>query len=322
MWKTHRPAVLGRLLSLAVVAALAGGGSAQAQARSVAVTFDDLPFVGVTPEALCDPETALQLTRDFVAMLEPLKAPSTAFVNAGKVCEAQRDTLVPRLLDVWLDAGHGLGNHTLSHPNPNRITAEAYLIDAEAGAPLLRQSLQARGDRLRWYRHPYLMTGDTAEKKSAISAGLAAQNYTIAPVTIDNADWMFAAVYARALRDGDTALQARIAVAYVDYLDGIFAYFEAYSTEVLGREPAQILLLHANFLNRDHFPAVHAMLVRRGYRIAPLDEVMRDPVYAREETYVGRAGISWLHRWADTDGLAIRWEPQVPGWIDAAYKAL
>lgn len=308
--------------SLAFVLALLLSGPAWAQGRTVAVTFDDLPFAGAPAEALCDPAQAIELTQDFVAMLRPLDMSAAAFVNAGKVCEAERESLLPRLLNIWLDAGHGIGNHTLSHPNPGRVTAEAYLADAEAGAPLLRQVLEARGRRLTFYRHPFLMTGDTPEKKAAIASGLREDGYVVAPVTIDNSDWIFAALYARAMRDGDESLKARIAGAYVDYLESIFAFYEGYSVEVTGREPAQVLLLHANYLNRDHFSAVHAMMVRRGYRIAPLEEVMRDPVYAREETYVGRAGISWLHRWAVTDGREIRWEPEVPAWIDAAYRAL
>jgi peptidoglycan/xylan/chitin deacetylase (PgdA/CDA1 family) len=311
-----------RLITAAAIWLSATAVFAQPVERTVALTFDDLPFVGAPAGDLCDAARARALTSDFVTMLQALEAPATVFVNAGKVCEAVRDVLLPQLLDQWLDAGFEVGNHTLSHPNPNRITAEAYLADGDAGATVLRETLARRGRALTWYRHPYLMTGDTAEKKAAIAAGLAGRGYRIAPVTIDNSDWMFAAVYAGAMRDGDRDLMDRIGAAYVEYLDGVFAHFETYSAEVVGREPAQVLLLHANFLNRDHFPAVHAMLARRGYRVVPLEQAMADPVYGRDESYVGRAGVSWLHRWARTDGREVRWEPEVPDWIDAAYKTL
>lgn len=111
-----------RLIPL-IVAALLLAGPAAAGARTVAVTFDDLPYQASGPQ-LCDPVQALALTRDFLAMLEPLDTHATAFVNEGKVCDARRADLLPQILNLWLDAGVDLGNHTFSHINPHQTTAE------------------------------------------------------------------------------------------------------------------------------------------------------------------------------------------------------
>ncbi|WP_428151006.1 polysaccharide deacetylase family protein [Brevundimonas sp.] len=309
-----------RRLILGLAAALLVGSPALAQTRTVAVTFDDLPYQATT-EALCDPARTMALTRDFLAMLEPLDSHATAFVNTGKVCEAQAATLLPAVLNAWLDAGVDLGNHTANHINIHRITPEEYLADVDAGAPALRTALEARGRTLRYFRHPYLFTGDTREKHDAIAAGLAERGYVIAPVTIDNVDWMFADVYRKAEQLGDEALKQRVGEAYVAFMTTVLDHFEPYSTGITGgREPAQILLLHASTLNRDWYPQIDALYRARGYSFVTLDQALMDPIYSHADTYVRRNGISWLHRWTETDGKPIRWEPDPPAWIVAANE--
>ncbi len=307
---------------LAALTALALVAPAAAQTRAVAVTFDDLPYQA--PDALlCDPEAAMALTTGFVDMLRPLDTHAAVFINEGKVCEAQRATLLPRILNVWLDAGLELGNHTFSHINIHRTTAEAWLADADRGAEITRAVLEARGQRLRWFRHPYLFTGETPEKKTAMAEGLAQRGYDVAPVTLDNNDWMFAAVYRQAEAAGDEALKIRIGQTYVAHMTTVLDHFEPYSAELTGgREPAQVLLLHANSLNRDWYPQIHALYLARGYRFVTLEEALADAVYAHADTYVRANGVSWLHRWTATGGRPIRWEPEPPKWITEAYAAL
>jgi peptidoglycan/xylan/chitin deacetylase (PgdA/CDA1 family) len=306
-----------RRLILGLCAVLLAGPVA-AQTRAVAVTFDDLPYQAAT-EALCDPAQAMALTHDFLAMLEPLDSHATAFVNSAKVCEAQAATLLPQILNAWLDAGIDLGNHTANHINIHQVTPEAYLADTDAGAPAIRAVLEARGRTLRYFRHPYLFTGDTQEKHDAIAAGLTERGYVIAPVTIDNVDWMFADVYRKADRLGDEALKQRVGEAYVAFMTTVLDHFEPYGAEITGgREPAQILLLHASTLNRDWYPRIDALYRARGYGFVTLEQALADPIYAHADTYVRRNGISWLHRWTQTDGRPIRWEPDPPAWIVAA----
>lgn len=308
------------LLLAALVLGLAGPVSAQQ--RAVAVTFDDLPYQA-PEEVLCDRAAAMALTRDFVDMLRPLDTRAAVFVNEGKVCAERRGDLLPDILDVWLDAGLDLGNHTASHINIHRNTVEAYLADVDAGAPVSRAALAERGRSLVWFRHPYLFTGETPEKKAAIAAGLAERGYTVAPVTIDNNDWMFGTVYRQAEAAGDEALKARIGEAYVAHMAAVLDHWEPYSAELTGgREPAQVLLLHANSLNQDFYPRIHALYLARGYRFVPLGEALQDPIYSHADDYVRANGISWLHRWTATDGRPIRWEPEPPQWIREAYEAL
>lgn len=308
------------VLALAVVALSLS--AVRAQERTVTVTFDDLPYQAPDSE-LCDPAKAMTLTRDFVDMLRTLDTHGVAFVNEGKGCEARRADLLPSLLAVWLEAGLELGNHTFSHPGLNAFPVEAWLAEVDLGAEVTRPLLASRGQTLRWFRHPYLHTGETMEKKIAAAEGLAARGYVVAPVTLNNDDWMFAALYRRAENAGDTALRTRIGEAYVAYMAEVLDHWEPYSAELTGgREPAQILLLHANTLNRDWYPRIHALYLSRGYRFIPLDETLRDPVYALPDSWIRNNGVSWLHRWTATAGRRVRWEPEPPAWIAEAYAAL
>jgi peptidoglycan/xylan/chitin deacetylase (PgdA/CDA1 family) len=310
-----------RNLILTLVAALALTTPAFAQTRAVAVTFDDLPYQA-PEEALCDPAQAMALTRDFLAMLKPLKTHAVAFVNEGKVCDAQRATLLPRIETAWLDAGLELGNHTFSHINIHRTTAEAWLADVDMGEIVTRPLLKRRGKTLRWFRHPFLFTGETPEKKAAMAQGLKARGYVVAPVTLDTYDWMFATIYRHAEAAGDKARMQEVGEAYLAHTKAMLDHFEPYSAEVAGgREPAQVLLLHANSLNRDWYPKVHATFLARGYRFVSLDEALKDPVYALPDPYVRANGVSWLHRWAQGQGRKIRWEADPPDWIVKAYEA-
>lgn len=74
--------------------------------------------------------------------------------------------------------------------------------------------------------------------------------------------------------------------------------YEQQSVLILGREPAQTLLLHANALNAATLEALVERIRKRGYTFVPLGEALKDPAYASKDEYVGAGGITWLHRWA------------------------
>jgi hypothetical protein len=142
-------------------------------------------------------------------------------------------------------------------------------------------------------------------------------------VTIDNSDYVFAAAYDDALGQRDSAAARRIGDAYVDYMTRVFAYYEAQSVAIIGRDIPQILLIHASLLNADRFDALARTMEGRGYRFVPLDEALADSAYRSADTYVGPAGITWLHRWALTRGLrgaVFAGEPEVPPEIAAAAE--
>jgi len=296
---------------------LAFAAPAFAQSRSVAVTIDDLPYA--TGGIGCTDAEARAFTADFLRMLKTERVPAVGFANPGRGCGGKPAD--PDLIEAWLEAGFGIGSHTYSHPNINSVGLEAYKADVIAAEPVLRPMLARHGRTLTWYRHPFLRTGETEEIRAGLAAFLDSRGYRIAPVTFDNSEWVYAAAYARALTKGDAAEARRIGEAYVEHMQVIAIFFETWGRELVGHEPPQVLLIHANQLNRDWFPAVKAMLAGRGYRFVPLEQAMADPVYARPDVYVGRYGMSWLLRWGRADGRNPPREPDPPDWVTALSEA-
>ena len=280
--------------------------------RTVAVTIDDLPTVrGETAER------RQRITDGLLAHLAAHRIPAIGFVNEQKMGEPAPHPDQVAMLERWLDAGLELGNHTYSHPSLFETPLADFQDDVLRGERVTRRLMAQRGDTLRYFRHPYLNTGPDTTTKAAFEQFLAAHGYTIAPVTFDNDEWIYALAYDRAEAAGDSALARRVGEDYVRYMDETFAFYEAFSRDLLGREPAQILLIHANALNADYLGALADALERRGYRFVSIGEALRDPAYALPDRYAGRAGISWLQRWWITQGHEPRWGPEIADWVNA-----
>lgn len=289
-------------------------------AREVAVTFDDLPVVSVKRR---DVPSWRDITSRLLAPIAAHKVPAIGFVNESKLVRA--DAVDPErvaLLQAWLDAGLELGNHSFSHFDLHRTPLDVFQKDVIRGEEVTR-ALAARQRRpFRYFRHPFLHTGETLAKKRDFERFLQQRGYRVAPVTIDNDDYMFATAYDRAEAANDTGLMDRVAGAYVPYMEAKFAYYEQQSTALFGREIRQILLLHANSINARRFDALARMMTARGYRFVSLDRALTDAAYRSPDTYTGPAGIAWLHRWAMTKGVDrktfFRGEPDVPRFVAEA----
>ena len=281
----------------------------------MAITIDDLPVGRGHPLPHMQ-----RVTRDLLGQIEAAGVPVIGFVNEEKLDrEGEREARTD-LLRAWVDAGHELGNHTYTHNSLFDTPLADFQADVLRGEPVTRALLSARGsaptDSLRYFRHPFLNVGPDLETKRAFEAWLAARGYRIAPVTHDNAEYVYALAYDNALEAGDDSLQARIADAYLAYMDTTAAYFEGLSRDLFGREIAGVLLIHANALNADHLGRLVERFRARGYAFVTLDEALEDPAYRADDTYTGRAGMSWLQRWAITRGVRFTSEPLADAWIE------
>ena len=309
----------------AVAFALAHGTSptppSRAPARRVAVTFDDLPVVSRAFTSAVDHE---RITRAIVAAIRAHHIPAIGFVNEGKMYRnGVADSAEIALLRQWSRGGLELGNHTYSHLDLHLVPVADYLTDVARGDSLTRLVLAESGRRPRYFRHPFLHTGRSLEARAQVDSLLARRGYRVAPVTIDNGDYLFAAAYDAALGSRDSVEGRRIGRAYVDYMERVIAFYEGQSAQIVGREIPQVLLVHASLLNADYFGALATRMEQRGYAFATLDEVLADSAYRSADTYVGPAGITWLHRWALTRGMPGRTfagEPEVPADIAAAAE--
>jgi peptidoglycan/xylan/chitin deacetylase (PgdA/CDA1 family) len=286
--------------ALLILSVAAAGAS-----REVAITIDDLPRGGDGGGS-----SFVEIRGMTERLLTPFreeKIPVTGFVHPGRTQLSPAD--LRRILDLWLDAGAELGNHTWSHADLNRVPVADYEHDILKADAVLRPIVEAHGKKLEFFRYPMLHAGASAETKRTIEQFLAAHHYRNAPVTFDNSDYMFAAAYMH------PELRARVILEYVPYLESIVAFFEARSIDVAGREFPQIMLLHASELNSRTMPEILTTFRRRGYRFISLDDALRDDAYRLAENYVGTGGFSWIHRWSMAKGMPNKGEPDEPEWV-------
>ena len=138
-------------------------------------------------------------------------------------------------------------------------------------------------------------------------------------MTIDNSEWVYGRAYAVAYNAGDDELMRRIGEDYVRYMLEVVSFYEGQSEVIAGRAIPHVLLVHAYALNADWLDDLLSALERRGYGWISLGEALEDPVYRRPvDGWTGRGGITWLHRWAITEGVdrsVFAGEPTVAGWI-------
>ena len=287
---------------------------AQTTQRTIAITIDDLPVVSTRR----DLKNRQEITRKLLGHIKKAKIPAIGFVNENKLYVGERrDEAQIDLLRMWTDAGLELGNHTYSHRSLNTIPLAEYQSDLLNGESITRELLAKKKRELRFFRHPYLQTGRSMDVKAQFDAFLKQHGYTIAPVSIDNADYIFSAAYDKAFDKGDLESMKKVGEAYMPYMEAKVEYWERQSMRLLGREISQTLLMHANFINSDYLDDLAAMLKRRGYHLVPLEEALKDGAYRLPDTYVGPAGISWLHRWAREKGreFIVSDEPKVPEFV-------
>ena len=288
---------------LAVIPLLLFLANGSARAEGVALTFDDLPTLALTDSFSYADTTTVRLLDG----LRRNRIPATGFVNEIKL-EGQDKPARIALLNEWLDAGMDLGNHGYSHLSLNKTPLPAYIFHVERGATITSALLAARGRSERWFRYPYLETGLTPEIRRDFEQWLASHRYRVAPVTLENSDWMFALPYDNAVLGNDAAGASRVRRAYLDYTEKIVGWYRKAALALLGRRPALVFLLHATRLNADSIDQLKRILRANALRPVTLDEAMNDPAYLTPDTYVGPDGDEWLSRWSATLHRDLPWD--------------
>ena len=209
---------ISRLVAVMLVAGCLWGQ------RQVAITIDDLPRGGDAPGSLVEDRA---MTVKLLTAFKRDQIPLTGFVNE---CRHANE---PDLLQLWAAAGADLGNHTCSHLDLNSTSAADFDADVLKGEAATTAAL---GRPPRYFRYPYLHTGQTPEAKEKVEAFIQQRGYLMAPVTLDDEDYVFARVYADDLAKGQTKEAARVLAAYVPYMESILAFFEHWGTTVTGHD--------------------------------------------------------------------------------------
>lgn len=323
-FRLERPAegfVEGASFQLAIRFEMMDEGQRPPDQRLVALTVDDLPWQSLGGPV---PDDLPAWHGRLMAQLRAARVPVAGFVNEGKL--EVDGTPVPervQMLRDWLDLRAELGNHTWGHVDLHAVGDDAFRADILRGERVLRPLLAERGQSPRWFRHPYLRAGRSPEQRAQMRHFLSGHGYRVAPVTVDNSEWIWAGAYRKVLaepagRARDRQLR-RLREGYVAYMIDKLDYYEGQSRDLLGYLLPQVWLVHANELNADTLATLVSAAKAKGYRFTTLDEALLDPAYERhEEGYDGPWGPSWLHRWAMAEGKArdfFAGEPETPRWV-------
>jgi peptidoglycan/xylan/chitin deacetylase (PgdA/CDA1 family) len=277
-------------------------------AQTLALSFDDGPHLHDTPIlSAAGRNTAL------LAALARHQAKAILFVTANNGANQPEGLALAR---AWGEAGHVIGNHTMSHLDLNSAatTLAAYqqeVLDCDA---VIRDLPGYR----RWFRFTYLREGNTPEKRDGMRALLKAQGYRNAYVTLDTSDWRFNALLVQILLAHPDADVQPIKVQYIAHVLQRAAAYRALAQQLQGRDIPQMLLLHHNLINALWLDEVLSALKAQGWTFLDPETAFADPIY-RLEPDRPVAGQSLLLSMARVLGLG-----RFPGWErlvdDADYE--
>lgn len=273
-------------------------GAAQAQEPTLALSFDDGPRLSATPRL-----TPAERNQAMLAALKKHGVTAALFVTTGNGADRPEGLALAR---AWGDAGHAIGNHTVTHPdfNSDKVSLAAYqkeLLDCD------RVIATLPGYR-KWFRFTFLREGNTTEKRDGMRAFLKEQGYRNAYVSIDTSDWRLEQWLQETLSKDPAADLVPIKRVYLEHLWQRAVAYRELSQRVQGRDIAQVMLLHHNLVNALWLDEAIALFKARGWTFVTPEQAFADPVYQLQPE---RAvpGQSLLLSMARSLGLG-----RVPGW--------
>ena len=272
-------------LTAALLAAVFVSASYAAAPRlKVALTFDDLPINGSLPEGVKESDIA----RDTIKVLKKHRIPpSYGFINANKL---ERNPDGAQALRIWVDGGHPLGNHTYTHLDLTKNSAEDFQREILRNEPVLELLMEpktkdtfAKGaigkHDWRWLRYPYLHEGDTLEKRRAVRTFLSANGYRVAQSTMDFEDYLWNSAYARCVGAGDEASIQWLRESYRTAARDFTRFQIRNSRAVFGRDIHHVMLLHLGAFSAHILPDLFSILDEEGFEIVTLEEAQSDAAY-------------------------------------------
>jgi peptidoglycan/xylan/chitin deacetylase (PgdA/CDA1 family) len=286
------------LRTLFCIAAFAASAT-PARAQTVAFTFDDGPNLEATPRLSPQQRNAAML-----AALDKHGVKAALFVTAGNGADRPEGLALAR---AWGEAGHAIGNHTMTHPDLN--SAKLPLAQYQQEILDCDKIISTLPGYQKWFRYTFLREGNTPEKRDGMRAFLKQQGYRNAYVSLDTSDWRLNGELVRVLSADPHADLAPIRAAYLSHLKQRALAYRALSQRLQGRDIAQVLLLHHNLINALWLDDAIAMFKGMGWSITTPAAAFADPVYLLEPDRPA-AGQSLLLSMARSLGLG-----KFDGWL-------
>lgn len=252
-----------------IFAVLIWMGCMAANAQSVAFTFDDGPRLAATP--LLTPQQRNQAILDALARH---KVQAALFVTAANGADRPEGYALAK---AWGQAGHAVGNHTMTHPDLN--SAKLSLAQYQQEILDCDSIIRTLPGYQKWFRFTFLREGNTPEKRDGMRAFLKQQGYRNAYVSLDTSDWRFDEKLREVLAKNPRADIAPIRQLYLAHVRQRALAYRALSQQLQGRDIAQVILLHHNLVNALWLNDVIAQFKEMGWSITTPAAAFADPVY-------------------------------------------
>jgi peptidoglycan/xylan/chitin deacetylase (PgdA/CDA1 family) len=260
-------------------AALATTAFGRQEQKQMAITFDDLPFGYSRTLTVDEQREAVART---LATLAKHSITATVFVIGRTVTDVNRG-----LVDLVARAGHRVGSHSYSHPDLGVTSVKDYTGDIARSEEVIKPWQTSP----RYFRYPFLRQGDTVEKRDAVLDWLESRGIRVAPVTIDNDDYLFNQKLVDAKTKGESA---DVRAPYLDHMIGRARYYDAKGRKIMGRPVKQVLLLHMNYLNSLYLDDLLERFKAEAWSFITLDDALTDAVYRLKYEYAGAQGAGHL----------------------------
>lgn len=245
-----------------------------AQKRLIAITIDDLPFVGSSRN--------FHLNR-ILDTLKECDVPATGFIIANEVSHDNWP-----MLHKFREAGFGLGNHTFTHANAKRTGSDAYIREIATADKMLSSVLTEP----KFFRFPYLEMGKGSKKEKIINY-LTSQHYRIAPITIDSKDFTFNQLLLEVPQDERWNFLKVLKACYLDFLWQQTLKADERNRYAHKEDKAHILLIHANLLNTYVLADIIELYKKNGFTFVSLEEALK--------TFNGKSAVERKKTEAATD---------------------
>jgi peptidoglycan/xylan/chitin deacetylase (PgdA/CDA1 family) len=242
------------------------------QAQSVAFTFDDGPSLAATPRL-----TPQQRNAAILATLRTQKVRAALFVTLSNGADRPEGLALAK---AWGEAGHALGNHTVTHPDLNGkdMTLQRYEDEILACGRVIRPLPGFEP----WFRFTFLREGNTPEKRDGIQAFLKEKGLRNARVTLDTSDWRLNAALVSVLNQHPDADVAPFRAVYLSHLRQRAEAYRDLSRRLFGRDIPQVLLLHHNLINALFLEDAIRLFRDMGWTFTTPAAAFQDFVYSLE----------------------------------------
>jgi len=272
--------------------------SSALHAQTVAFTFDDGPRLAETPLL-----TPLQRNQALLATLARQHVSAALFVTAGNGANTPEGYALAK---AWGDAGHAIGNHTMTHPDlhSDKISLAQYQQEVSDCDQIIRTLPGYQ----KWFRYTYLREGNTPEKRDGMRSYLKQLGYRNAYVSLDTSDWRFDEKLQQVLKANPQADITPIKTAYLAHLRQRALAYRELSQQLQGRDIPQIMLMHHNLVNALWLDEAITQFRQMGWSITTPAKAFADTVYQLQPDRPA-PGQSLLLSMARSLGLG-----KFPGW--------